>query len=106
MQVVSVGAGKGRGKEIPTKMRGGKKPTASRPQTSSSPPQSSSPKPSEEAEPVTQLNGSSAPSIGQPADLPLASPIPCALASRDNQSQGEEGPCCLDCPDGALQKEE
>uniref|UniRef100_A0A7N8XA11 Family with sequence similarity 120C n=1 Tax=Mastacembelus armatus TaxID=205130 RepID=A0A7N8XA11_9TELE len=59
-----------------------------------------------------QLNGSSAASaIGQPLELaPLAQPIPCALASRDNQSEGVEVevPCCLDdCPsDGALQKEE
>uniref|UniRef100_A0A8D3DRI5 Family with sequence similarity 120C n=1 Tax=Scophthalmus maximus TaxID=52904 RepID=A0A8D3DRI5_SCOMX len=88
MQVVSVGAGKG-----------------------------SPPKPSEEAgsesEVTTQqLNGSSAASaIGQSLELaPLAQPIPCALASRDNQSEGVEveAPCCLDdCPsDGALQKEE
>uniref|UniRef100_A0A7N6BG72 Family with sequence similarity 120C n=1 Tax=Anabas testudineus TaxID=64144 RepID=A0A7N6BG72_ANATE len=88
MQVVSVGAGKG-----------------------------SPPKPSEEAgstpEVATQqLNGSSAASaMGQPLELaPLAQPIPCALASRDNQSEGVEveAPCCLDdCPsDGALQKEE
>jgi len=58
-----------------------------------------------------QLNGSSAASaIGQPLELPpLAQPIPCALASRDNQSEvEEETPHCLDdCPsDGALQKEE
>lgn len=86
-------------------------------QTSSPPPPSSPPKPSEEAgstpEVATQqLNGSSAASaIGQPLELaPLAQPIPCALASRDNQSEGVEveAPCCLDdCPsDGALQKEE
>lgn len=117
MQVVSVGAGKGRGKEIPTRMRGGKKATVGRPQTSSSPPSSSPPKPSEEAGSVPdvvtqQLNGGSAASaIGQPSELaPLAQPIPCALASRDNQSEGVEveAPCCLDdCPsDGALQKEE
>lgn len=114
MQVVSVG--KGRGKEIPAKVRGVKKATANRTQTSS-PPSSSPPKPSEEAgstpEVATQqLNGSSAASaIGQPLELaPLAQPIPCALASRDNQSEGVEveAPCCLDdCPsDGALQKEE
>uniref|UniRef100_I3KIC9 Family with sequence similarity 120 member C n=1 Tax=Oreochromis niloticus TaxID=8128 RepID=I3KIC9_ORENI len=88
MQVVSVGAGKG-----------------------------SPPKPSEEAGSTPevasqQLNGSSAASaIGQPLELtPLAQPTPCALASRDNQSEGVEveAPCCLDdCPsDGALQKEE
>lgn len=86
-------------------------------QTSSPPPSSSPPKLSEEAgstpEVVTQqLNGSSAASaIGQPLELAsLAQPIPCALASRDNQSEGVEveAPCCLDdCPsDGALQKEE
>lgn len=86
-------------------------------QTSSPPPPSSPPKPSEEAgstpEVATQqLNGSSAASaIDQPLELaPLAQPIPCALASRDNQSEGVEveAPCCLDdCPsDGALQKEE
>ncbi|KAK7884114.1 hypothetical protein WMY93_027237 [Mugilogobius chulae] len=105
MQVVSVGAGRGRGKEIPAKMRGGKKATANRPQ--SSPPSS----PQEEAGSVpdvmSQLNGSSAAAIGQNLDLaPLAQPIPCALASRDNQS--EEAACCLeDCAsDGALQKEE
>ncbi|KAF7651581.1 hypothetical protein LDENG_00108920 [Lucifuga dentata] len=117
MQVVSVGAGKGRGKEIPLKVRGGKKATVNRTQTSSSPPCSSPPKPSEEVgstpEVTTQqLNGSSAAStISQTLDLaPLAQPIPCALASRDNQSEGVEveAPCCLDdCPsDGALQKEE
>lgn len=86
-------------------------------QTSPPPPSSSPSKPSEEAastpEVATQqLNGSSAASaIGQPLELaPLAQPIPCALASRDNQSEGVEveAPCCLDdCPsDGALQKEE
>lgn len=59
-----------------------------------------------------QLNGgSAAPDIGQPLDLAaLAQPIPCALASRDIQSEGVEveTPCCLDdCPsDGVLQKEE
>lgn len=116
MQVVSVGAGKGRGKETPAKLRGGKKTTANRTQTSS-PPSSSPPKPSEEAGSTPevasqQLNGSSAASaIGQPLELtPLAQPTPCALASRDNQSEGVEveAPCCLDdCPsDGALQKEE
>uniref|UniRef100_A0A4W6FAG0 Family with sequence similarity 120 member C n=1 Tax=Lates calcarifer TaxID=8187 RepID=A0A4W6FAG0_LATCA len=55
--------------------------------------------------------GSAASAIGQSLELaPLAQPIPCALASRDNQSEGVEveAPCCLDdCPsDGALQKEE
>lgn len=86
-------------------------------QTSSPPPSSPPPQPSEEAgstpEVAThQLNGSSAAStIGQPLELAsLAQPIPCALASRDNQSEGVEveAPCCLDdCPsDGALQKEE
>uniref|UniRef100_A0A7N8WS00 Family with sequence similarity 120C n=1 Tax=Mastacembelus armatus TaxID=205130 RepID=A0A7N8WS00_9TELE len=186
MQVVSVGAGKGtlflflhhsRGKEIPAKVRGGKRAAANRTQVlqhksnfytnlsndvslfslmkrkppeiltsskfprlsystsfswmllfcensvltvlqmASPPPASSPPKPSEEEgstpEVATQqLNGSSAASaIGQPLELaPLAQPIPCALASRDNQSEGVEVevPCCLDdCPsDGALQKEE
>lgn len=60
-----------------------------------------------------QLNGSSpGTAIGQPLDLPpLAQPIQCALASRDNQSGDGvevEAPCCLDdCPsEGALQKEE
>lgn len=60
-----------------------------------------------------QLNGSSSGSAtGQALDLPpLAQPIQCALASRDNQSEDGvevEAPCCLDdCPsDGALQKEE
>lgn len=86
-------------------------------QTSPPPPSSSPPKPSEEAgstpEVATQqLNGSSAASaIGQPLELAsLAQPIPCALASRDNQSEGVEveAPCCLDdcTSDGALQKEE
>ncbi|MEQ2259268.1 hypothetical protein XENORESO_009153, partial [Xenotaenia resolanae] len=80
----------------------------------SPPPPSSPSKPSEEAGSTPevstqQLNGSSAASaIGQP--LELAQPIPCALASRDNQSEGVEleATCCLDdCPsDGALQKEE
>ncbi|TKS76562.1 Constitutive coactivator of PPAR-gamma-like protein 2 [Collichthys lucidus] len=117
MQVVSVGAGRGRGKEIPAKVRGVKKAPANRTQTSPPPPSSTPPKPSEETgstpEVATQqLNGSSAASaIGQPLELaPLAQPIPCALASRDNQSEGVEveAPCCLDdCPsDGALQKEE
>uniref|UniRef100_A0A673A6Y9 Family with sequence similarity 120C n=1 Tax=Sphaeramia orbicularis TaxID=375764 RepID=A0A673A6Y9_9TELE len=87
MQVVSVGAGKG-------------------------PPKSSEEAGSTPDIATQQLNGSSAASaIGQPLDLaPLAQPIPCALASRDNQSEGVEveAPCCLDdCPsDGALQKEE
>ncbi|XP_062396735.1 constitutive coactivator of PPAR-gamma-like protein 2 [Sardina pilchardus] len=130
MQVVSVGGGKGRGKEVIPKGRGGKKaPTTNRTQTlSSSPPPSSSPKLTEEANPgaalspvpaegaVTapqQLNGSSpGTAIVQPLDLPpLAQPIQCALASRDNQSGDGvevEAPCCLDdCPsEGALQKEE
>ncbi|KAF6720465.1 Constitutive coactivator of PPAR-gamma-like protein 2 [Oryzias melastigma] len=117
MQVVSVGAGKGRGKETPAKLKGGKKPAANRTQMSSSPPSSSPPKPSEEegSTPETetqQLNGSSAASaIGQPLELAsLVQPIQCALASRDNQSEGVEveAPCCLDdCPsDEALQKEE
>uniref|UniRef100_A0A667YGZ6 Family with sequence similarity 120 member C n=1 Tax=Myripristis murdjan TaxID=586833 RepID=A0A667YGZ6_9TELE len=87
MQVVSVGAGKG-------------------------PPKSSEEAGSTPEVATQQVNGSSAASaIGQPLDLaPLAQPIPCALASRDNQSEGVEveAPCCLDdCPsDGALQKEE
>uniref|UniRef100_A0A3B4H427 Family with sequence similarity 120C n=1 Tax=Pundamilia nyererei TaxID=303518 RepID=A0A3B4H427_9CICH len=112
MQVVSVGAGKGRGRQLcctPTFL-------SLLPQTSS-PPSSSPPKPSEEVGSTPevasqQLNGSSAASaIGQPLELtPLAQPTPCALASRDNQSEGVEveAPCCLDdCPsDGALQKEE
>lgn len=83
----------------------------------SPPPSSSPPKSSEEADSPSevetqQLNGSSTTSaIGQSLELaPLAQPIPCALASRDNQSEGVEveAPCCLDdCPsDGALQKEE
>lgn len=87
------------------------------PQTSSPPSSSPPPKLSEEMgstpEVVTQqLNGSAAASaIGQSLELTsLAQPIPCALASRDNQSEGAEveAPCCLDdCPsDGALQKEE
>lgn len=103
MQVVSVGAGRGRGKDIPAKMRGGKKATANRSQTS--PP--SSPKEDSGSDAVSQLNGSSAAAIGQTLDLAsLAQPIPCALASRDNQS--EEAPCCLgDCAsDGALRTEE
>lgn len=86
-------------------------------QTSPPPPSSTPPKPSEEEgsapEVATQqLNGSSATSaIGQPLELAsLAQPIPCALASRDNQSEGVEveAPCCLDdcTSDGALQKEE
>ncbi|KAG7453719.1 hypothetical protein JOB18_044115 [Solea senegalensis] len=117
MQVVSVGAGKGRGKEIPAKLKGGKKTPTNRTQTSPPPVSSSPPKSSEEADSTSelstqQLNGSSATSaIGQSLELaPLAQPIPCALASRDNQSEGVEveAPCCLDdCPsDGALQKEE
>uniref|UniRef100_A0A8C4ZB56 Family with sequence similarity 120C n=1 Tax=Gadus morhua TaxID=8049 RepID=A0A8C4ZB56_GADMO len=74
-------------------------------------------KPSEEADftpevATQQLNGSpSASATGQPLDLaPLAQPTPCALASRDNHTEGVEveAPCCLEnCPsDGALQKEE
>ncbi|XP_063064154.1 constitutive coactivator of PPAR-gamma-like protein 2 isoform X2 [Engraulis encrasicolus] len=136
MQVVSVGGGKGRGKEVTPKGRGGggKKPPTNRTQTSSSPPPGSGspPKSTEEAKgaPMTpgpaegaggsppqqqQLNGSSlgtGAAIGQPLDLPpLAQPIQCALASRDNQSGDGvevEAPCCLDdCPsEGALQKEE
>ncbi|KAL1020508.1 hypothetical protein UPYG_G00000980 [Umbra pygmaea] len=107
MQVVSVGTGKGRTKDIAVKaVRGVKK-------TTTSPPIASTPKPSEEEGPnsegvTQQLNGSSASStIGQSLDLPqLAQPTPCALASRDNQS--EEVPCCLDdCPrDETLTKEE
>nr|XP_023995034.1 constitutive coactivator of PPAR-gamma-like protein 2 [Salvelinus alpinus] len=104
MQVVSVGAGSGRGKDIPVKAGRGVKKTHS--------PSSTSPTKPEEEEPnsgavTQQLNGSPAASaIGQPLDLPpLAHPIPCALASRDNQT--EEAPCCLDdCPsDGTLTKE-
>ncbi|TWW57218.1 Constitutive coactivator of PPAR-gamma-like protein 2 [Takifugu flavidus] len=117
MQVVSVGAGRGRGKEVPAKLRGLKKMPTNRTQTSSPPSSSPPPKLSEETgstpEVATQqLNGSSAASaIGQSLELTsLAQPIPCALASRDNQSEGVEveAPCCLDdCPsDGALQKEE
>lgn len=124
MQVVSVG-GKGRGKELTVKGRGGKKVTTNRTQTlSSSPPSSSPPKLTEDTKAVgrpaegtgtasQQLNGSSSGSAtGQALDLPpLAQPIQCALASRDNQSGDGvevEAPCCLDdCPsDGALQKEE
>ncbi|KAM9430684.1 constitutive coactivator of PPAR-gamma-like protein 2 isoform 2-T2 [Salvelinus alpinus] len=102
MQVVSVGAGRGRGKDIPVKGgRGGKK-------TSPPPPSTSPPKSSEgeglNSEGVAQkLNGSPAASaIGQPLDLPpLAQPNPCALASKDNQS--EEAPCCLDsCPSDGM----
>ncbi|KAK1898275.1 Constitutive coactivator of PPAR-gamma-like protein 2 [Dissostichus eleginoides] len=114
MQVVSVGAGRGRGKEIPAKPRVVKKTPTNRSQTSPPPPSSSPPKPSEEAAgspeaAPQQLNGSAA-AIGPPLELaPPAQPIPCALA-RDNQSDGVEveAPCCLDdCPsDGALQKEE
>uniref|UniRef100_A0A669BLY8 Family with sequence similarity 120 member C n=1 Tax=Oreochromis niloticus TaxID=8128 RepID=A0A669BLY8_ORENI len=111
MQVVSVGAGKGRGRHLCCT------PTFLSLLQTSSPPSSSPPKPSEEAGSTPevasqQLNGSSAASaIGQPLELtPLAQPTPCALASRDNQSEGVEveAPCCLDdCPsDGALQKEE
>ncbi|KAM9751626.1 constitutive coactivator of PPAR-gamma-like protein 2 isoform 2-T2 [Menidia menidia] len=114
MQVVSVGAGKG-GKEIPAK--GVKKTAADRSQSLSSPQSISPPKLSEEVglSPVVatqQVNVSSVTSaISQPLDLvPLAQPIPCALASRENQSEGveEETPCCLDdcASDGALQKEE
>uniref|UniRef100_A0A8C5A699 Family with sequence similarity 120C n=1 Tax=Gadus morhua TaxID=8049 RepID=A0A8C5A699_GADMO len=85
--------------------------------TSSSPPAGGPLKPSEEADftpevATQQLNGSpSASATGQPLDLaPLAQPTPCALASRDNHTEGVEveAPCCLEnCPsDGALQKEE
>uniref|UniRef100_A0A8B9RMU5 Family with sequence similarity 120C n=1 Tax=Astyanax mexicanus TaxID=7994 RepID=A0A8B9RMU5_ASTMX len=126
MQVVSVGGGKGRGKEMTPKGRGGKKITTNRTQNlSSSPPSTSPPKLAEEPKTVgrpsgtgeraggvsQQLNGSSSGSAtGQPIDLP-PQPIQCALASRDNQSGDGvevEAPCCLDdCPsDGALQKEE
>ncbi|XP_045071261.1 constitutive coactivator of PPAR-gamma-like protein 2 [Coregonus clupeaformis] len=101
MQVVSVGAGRGRGKDIPVKGgRGGKK---------TSPPPSTSPPKSSEGEGLNsggvaqKLNGSPAASaIGQPLDLPpLAQPTPCALASKDNQS--EEAPCCLDgCPSDGM----
>ncbi|XP_056588530.1 constitutive coactivator of PPAR-gamma-like protein 2 isoform X2 [Triplophysa dalaica] len=126
MQVVSVG-GRG-GKELASRGRGGKKMTTNKTQTlSSSPPSSSPPKLSEDPKAVgrpagpqegtetvsQQLNGSSSGSAtGQDLDLPpLAQPIQCALASRDNQSEDDvevEAPCCLDdCPsDGALQKEE
>ncbi|XP_030626145.1 constitutive coactivator of PPAR-gamma-like protein 2 isoform X2 [Chanos chanos] len=128
MQVVSVGGGKGRGKEVITKGKAGKKVTTNKTQTlSSSPPSESPPKLNEDAKETgrpsgtnegpggvsQQLNGSSSGSAtSQPLDLPpLAQPIPCALASRDNQSGDRvevEAPCCLDdCPsDGALQKEE
>ncbi|XP_016404759.1 constitutive coactivator of PPAR-gamma-like protein 2 [Sinocyclocheilus rhinocerous] len=123
MQVVSVG-GKGRGKELTVKGRGGKKVTTNRTPTLSSSPPSSPPKLTEDANAVgrptegtgtasQQLNGSSSGSaIGQALDLPpLAQPIQCALASRDNQSGDGvevEAPYCLDdCPsDGALQKED
>uniref|UniRef100_A0AAY4B7K8 Family with sequence similarity 120C n=1 Tax=Denticeps clupeoides TaxID=299321 RepID=A0AAY4B7K8_9TELE len=96
-------------------------------QTLSTPPSTSPPKLTEEPKGVglpsgpgdsagpasQQLNGSSSgTAIAQSLDLPpLAQPIQCALASRDNQSGDGvevEAPCCLDdCPsDGALQKEE
>uniref|UniRef100_A0A3P8VIF8 Family with sequence similarity 120 member C n=1 Tax=Cynoglossus semilaevis TaxID=244447 RepID=A0A3P8VIF8_CYNSE len=112
MQVVSVGAGKG---NRPMKLRKSLLLLSSF--QTSPPPSSSPPKSSEEADSPSevetqQLNGSSTTSaIGQSLELaPLAQPIPCALASRDNQSEGVEveAPCCLDdCPsDGALQKEE
>ncbi|KAK6304068.1 hypothetical protein J4Q44_G00265220 [Coregonus suidteri] len=104
MQVVSVGAGRGRGKDIPLKGGRGVKKTSSSPSTSPHKPEEEGPNSGAVAQ---QLNGSSATSaIGQPLDLPpLAHPTPCALASRDNQS--EEDPCCLDdCPsDRTLTKE-
>ncbi|XP_052362670.1 constitutive coactivator of PPAR-gamma-like protein 2 isoform X1 [Oncorhynchus keta] len=109
MQVVSVGAGRGRGKDIPVKGgRGGKKVTANRIKTSPPPPSTSPPKSSEgeglnSGGVAQKLNGSPAASaIGQPLDLPpLAQPNPCALASKDNQS--EEAPCCLDsCPSDGM----
>uniref|UniRef100_A0A673WLA1 Family with sequence similarity 120 member C n=1 Tax=Salmo trutta TaxID=8032 RepID=A0A673WLA1_SALTR len=108
MQVVSVGAGRG-GKDIPVKGgRGGKKVTANRIKTSPPPPSTSPPKSSEgeglnSGGVAQKLNGSPAASaIGQPLDLPpLAQPNPCALASKDNQS--EEAPCCLDsCPSDGM----
>uniref|UniRef100_A0AAZ3QUI0 Family with sequence similarity 120C n=1 Tax=Oncorhynchus tshawytscha TaxID=74940 RepID=A0AAZ3QUI0_ONCTS len=96
MQVVSVGAGRGINSFSPSL------------QTSPPPPSTSPPK-SSEGEGLNsggvgqKLNGSPAASaIGQPLDLPpLAQPNPCALASKDNQS--EEAPCCLDsCPSDGM----
>uniref|UniRef100_A0AAZ3SQJ9 Family with sequence similarity 120C n=1 Tax=Oncorhynchus tshawytscha TaxID=74940 RepID=A0AAZ3SQJ9_ONCTS len=78
MQVVSVGAGRG-------------------------PPKSSEGEGLNSGGVGQKLNGSPAASaIGQPLDLPpLAQPNPCALASKDNQS--EEAPCCLDsCPSDGM----
>ncbi|XP_064877187.1 constitutive coactivator of PPAR-gamma-like protein 2 [Oncorhynchus nerka] len=102
MQVVSVGAGRGRGKDIPVKGgRGGKK--TSPPPPSTSPPKSSEGEGLNSGGVAQKLNGSPAASaIGQPLDLPpLAQPNPCALASKDNQS--EEAPCCLDsCPSDGM----
>uniref|UniRef100_A0A8K9WX01 Family with sequence similarity 120C n=1 Tax=Oncorhynchus mykiss TaxID=8022 RepID=A0A8K9WX01_ONCMY len=77
-------------------------------QTSPPPPSTSPPKSSEgeglnSGGVAQKLNGSPAASaIGQPLDLPpLAQPNPCALASKDNQS--EEAPCCLDsCPSDGM----
>ncbi|KAG7471843.1 hypothetical protein MATL_G00102350 [Megalops atlanticus] len=126
MQVVSVG-GKGRGREVSARGRGGKKVVTNRTQTlstapiSTSPPQISEdstgegkPGPGEVPGGMSQhLNGSPpAPTIGPPVDPPpLAQPIQCALASRDSQSEARaetEDPSCLDdCQsDGVLQKEE
>lgn len=102
MQVVSVGAGRGRGKDVPVKGgRGGKK--TSPPPPSTSPPKSSEGEGLNSGGVAQKLNGSPAASaIGQPLDLPpLAQPNPCALASKDNQS--EEAPCCLDsCPSDGM----
>uniref|UniRef100_A0AAY4B763 Family with sequence similarity 120C n=1 Tax=Denticeps clupeoides TaxID=299321 RepID=A0AAY4B763_9TELE len=97
MQVVSVGGGKGPPK-LTEEPKGVGLPSG----------------PGDSAGPASQqLNGSSSgTAIAQSLDLPpLAQPIQCALASRDNQSGDGvevEAPCCLDdCPsDGALQKEE
>ncbi|KAG5838246.1 hypothetical protein ANANG_G00221750 [Anguilla anguilla] len=127
MQVVSVG-GKGRGREVSIRGRGGKKVPVNRAQSLPSPaPTSASPPKTledslEEGKPGSgevagatsqHLNGSPpAPTIGPPLDPPpLAQPIQCALASRDSQSGARaetEDPCCLDdCQsDGVLQKEE
>ncbi|KAJ8257444.1 hypothetical protein GJAV_G00185660 [Gymnothorax javanicus] len=127
MQVVSVG-GKGRGREVSSRGRGGKKAPVNRAQslpsaapTSSSPPKAledslgeGKPGSGEVASGTSQhLNGSPpAPTIGPTVDPPpLAQPTQCALASRDSQSGSgaeTEDPCCLDdCQsDGVLQKEE
>ncbi|XP_048879363.1 constitutive coactivator of PPAR-gamma-like protein 2 [Brienomyrus brachyistius] len=126
MQVVSVGGGKGRGKEGLGKARGGKKPTNRTQTLPTTPPSITPPKATEEIKGARRLsegevdggvpqhvNGNSpAPAIAQPLDPPpLVQPIQCALASRDNQSGDRvetEAPCCLDesSSDGALQKEE